>query len=185
MMPQRPKVAYSPDLAPFVRLLCDEGILDGYRPLIEPDLKTSKRVQHLAYFAVRHFDHPGLEYTYSLFEEGPLAMDLFGDLGYIDDALAASPPDRSYWPRIDEFRRFAANHDRNWIEMAASLSRFNDLVNEGYSKPTGGRDRRTWILRMAELRYLSVDPNYIIGIYDEIKDTFLPISSSYRGGRCI
>ena len=184
-MPQRVRTVSSPDLLPFLRLLCDEGVLDANAGLIDTHLRISSRIQNLAYLAMRHFGHPGLDYKYNAFMGGPCSTAMLGDFEVIKDIRAACPPGRSHWPRLDEFRQFVAAHDANWIEIAATLSRINDQVNEGYRLHMDGEDRRACLLRIIHDTYSTVEPAYIADIHDEIKDIFLKISDSYRGGRCV
>jgi len=117
--------------ATFLKLLCDNRLIDCKTNPNNSTLKDRIKAQKLVYFAQRRF---GLKfrYSHSMYLYGPYSVGLANDyfrIGNIHDAPSGGPDG---WIKKDDFLEFARSHnDVKWLEIASTMVFTHDVYLEG------------------------------------------------------
>ncbi|MDD9825225.1 MAG: hypothetical protein OXU86_00355 [Thaumarchaeota archaeon] len=123
------------NIAPFLRLLCDHGLINCKTNPNDSTLDTRIKAQKLVYMAQCRF---GLEfrYSHSLHLHGPYSIGLANDYFRIRDICDMPSGGLEGWAKKEDFLKFAKGHnDVRWLEIATTLI----FTLEAYMKGSRGR----------------------------------------------
>ena len=115
------------NIAPFLRMLWDHGLIDCSTNPMDSTLDTRIKVQKLVYLAQRRF---GLEfrYSHSLYIYGPYSAGLANDYFRIRDICDTPRGGLEEWGKRGDFLAFASGHkDVKWLEIASTMIFVRDV----------------------------------------------------------
>jgi len=119
------------NIAPFLRLLWDNDLIDCETNLNSAPLNTRIKVQKMVYLAQRRF---GLEfrYSHSLHLYGPYSVGLANDYFRIRDICDTPSGGLEGWKKKGEFLEFVKMHNgEDWLEIASTLIFTHDVYLKG------------------------------------------------------
>jgi len=147
------------NIAPFLRMLWDHGLIDCSTNPKDSTLATRIKVQKLVYLAQRKF---GLEfrYSHSMYLYGPYSLGLANDYFRIRDICDTPSGGLEGWSGGIDFLAFAKRHnDTRWLEIACTLIFTHDVDR------IFGRDE---LLEYVYLIKHEFSLEYITQVYDDL-----------------
>jgi len=147
------------NIAPFLRLLFDQGLIDCRTNPKDSTLNTRIKVQKLVYLAQRKF---GLEfrYSHSMYIYGPYSVGLANDYFSICDIDDTPSGGLEGWDGMEAFLAFVKRHnDTKWLEIACTLIFTHDVDKVV---------RRDELLEYVHLIKNEFTTAYIAQVYDEL-----------------
>lgn len=147
------------NIAPFLCLLRDHGLIDCDTSPKDASLATRIKVQKLVYLAQRRF---GLEfrYSHSLYIYGPYSVGLANDYYRIQDIRDAPRGGLERWGKKDDFLSFVTGHnDVKWLEIACTVIFVHDVSQV---------DDRDELLEHVQLIKHEYSMSRITRVYDDL-----------------